>query len=209
MRNVVSATLNLTASPPFRVLTVLGFPDALLRRMRCHWRWSMGRSDWRVSIKCWWTSCAARAGVDATRSTAARRWISAGGDGRMECGGGAGEGRRACARLQTWPVPPVAHICTPEEAASVWYVRESALGRWCLCQANRTLGGMGRCGCSAGKLGDYLRSILRSWREYGYSSPLYGHYGQGCVHMRINFDFRSEKGCGNSVSSLIARQMWC
>ena len=30
--------------------------------------------------------------------------------------------------------------------------------------------------------------------EYGYRSPLYGHYGQGCVHMRINFDFRSEEG---------------
>ncbi len=30
--------------------------------------------------------------------------------------------------------------------------------------------------------------------EYGYSSPLYGHYGQGCVHMRINFDFRTEPG---------------
>jgi Fe-S oxidoreductase len=30
--------------------------------------------------------------------------------------------------------------------------------------------------------------------EYGYSSPLYGHYGQGCVHQRINFDFRSQDG---------------
>ncbi len=30
--------------------------------------------------------------------------------------------------------------------------------------------------------------------EYGYRSPLYGHYGQGCVHMRINFDFRLRKG---------------
>jgi len=30
--------------------------------------------------------------------------------------------------------------------------------------------------------------------EYGYRSPLYGHYGQGCVHLRINFDFRSLEG---------------
>ena len=30
--------------------------------------------------------------------------------------------------------------------------------------------------------------------EYGFSSPLYGHYGQGCVHMRINFDFRTAEG---------------
>ena len=44
------------------------------------------------------------------------------------------------------------------------------------------------------KLGDYLRSISALMTGYGYSSPLYGHYGQGCVHMRINFDFRSEEG---------------
>ena len=31
-------------------------------------------------------------------------------------------------------------------------------------------------------------------KEYGYRSAMYGHYGQGCVHMRINFDFHSEKG---------------
>ena len=29
---------------------------------------------------------------------------------------------------ESWRNPPVAHICTPAEAASVWYVRESALG---------------------------------------------------------------------------------
>jgi NAD-dependent dihydropyrimidine dehydrogenase PreA subunit len=44
------------------------------------------------------------------------------------------------------------------------------------------------------KLGAYLRDILKLMSEYGYSTPLYGHYGQGCVHMRVNFDLRSEKG---------------
>ena len=44
------------------------------------------------------------------------------------------------------------------------------------------------------KLGGYLRDTLELMKEYGYSTPLYGHYGQGCVHMRVNFDTRSEKG---------------
>ncbi len=44
------------------------------------------------------------------------------------------------------------------------------------------------------QLGNYLREIAALMSEYGYRSPLYGHYGQGCVHMRINFDFRTEKG---------------
>jgi len=30
--------------------------------------------------------------------------------------------------------------------------------------------------------------------EFGYSSPLYGHYGLGCIHQCINFDFRSQAG---------------
>ena len=29
---------------------------------------------------------------------------------------------------QSWPSPPVAHICAPDEAQAVWHVRESALG---------------------------------------------------------------------------------
>jgi Fe-S oxidoreductase len=44
------------------------------------------------------------------------------------------------------------------------------------------------------QLGAYLRGISALMTEYGYSGPLYGHYGQGCVHMRINFDFRSVEG---------------
>src|SRR5208283_3468503 len=47
------------------------------------------------------------------------------------------------------------------------------------------------------QLGDYLRGISALMAEYGYRSPLYGHYGQGCVHMRINFDFRTEEGLRN------------
>jgi Fe-S oxidoreductase len=43
-------------------------------------------------------------------------------------------------------------------------------------------------------LGAYLRKLVALMAEYGYSSPLYGHYGQGCVHQRINFDFRSQDG---------------
>jgi Fe-S oxidoreductase len=44
------------------------------------------------------------------------------------------------------------------------------------------------------QLGNYLRRIQALMAEYGYRSPLYGHYGQGCVHTRINFDFRSVDG---------------
>src|SRR4029078_426516 len=31
-------------------------------------------------------------------------------------------------------------------------------------------------------------------KKYDYDSALYGHYGQGCVHARWNFDLRSAPG---------------
>ncbi len=52
-------------------------------------------------------------------------------------------------------------------------------------------------GVPPAQLGAYLRKLVALMGEYGYRSPLYGHYGQGCVHMRINFDFRSEEGLRN------------
>ena len=44
------------------------------------------------------------------------------------------------------------------------------------------------------KLGTYLRSITTLWSEFGYSGAWYGHFGQGCVHTRNNFDFSTVEG---------------
>src|ERR1035437_10068289 len=96
---------------------------------------------------------------------------------------------------QTWPHPPVAHICTPAEAASVWFVRESALGAMVFVPGEpERWEGWEDAAVPPAQLGNYLRQITALMAEYGYRSPLYGHYGQGCVHTRINFDFRSGEG---------------
>ena len=44
------------------------------------------------------------------------------------------------------------------------------------------------------RLGSYLRQISALMKEFGYHSPMYGHFGQGCIHMRHNFDLESEAG---------------
>jgi Fe-S oxidoreductase len=96
---------------------------------------------------------------------------------------------------QGWPSPPVAHICTPEEAAHVWHVRESALGAMVFVPGEPDRWeGWEDAAVPPAQLGNYLRRINELMAEYGYRSPLYGHYGQGCVHTRINFDFRSAEG---------------
>ncbi len=44
------------------------------------------------------------------------------------------------------------------------------------------------------RLGDYLREFQKLVDRYGYRTSLYGHFGDGCIHARINFDLRSAKG---------------
>ena len=193
---VVSARLNLIASPPFRVLTVLGFPDGFLAADAV----PLALEHGPIGLE----------GFDhllvqfMRRKGLALRELDQLPPGvgflLVEMGAWTAEEAQAKAQAlaraaQSWPTPPASHICTPEEAASVWYVRESALGavvfvpgepdRW---------EGWEDAAVPPARLGSYLRSITALMAEYGYTSPLYGHYGQGCVHMRINFDFTTEKG---------------
>jgi FAD/FMN-containing dehydrogenase/Fe-S oxidoreductase len=43
-------------------------------------------------------------------------------------------------------------------------------------------------------VGAYLRGLDALFKQYGYQSSLYGHFGDGCIHCRINFGLRSEEG---------------
>jgi FAD/FMN-containing dehydrogenase/Fe-S oxidoreductase len=44
------------------------------------------------------------------------------------------------------------------------------------------------------KLGAYLRDLKKLMDKYGYEGPLYGHFGQGCVHTRLTFDLLTAAG---------------
>ena len=44
------------------------------------------------------------------------------------------------------------------------------------------------------RLGAYLRDFQALLDRYGYDTSMYGHFGQGLVHCRINFDLRSPGG---------------
>jgi FAD/FMN-containing dehydrogenase/Fe-S oxidoreductase len=194
--NIVSATLNLIASPPFRVLTVLGFGDAFLAADAVplaleHKPIGLEGFDFML--------------VDFMRRKGlALRDLDRLPDGvgflLVELGAWTAEEAQAKAEsvaraAQSWPSPPAAHICTPEEAASVWRVRESALGAMVFVPGEPDrFEGWEDAAVPPAQLGNYLRAITKLMAEYGFRSPLYGHYGQGCVHTRINFDFSTPKG---------------
>ncbi|HTD97566.1 MAG TPA: FAD-linked oxidase C-terminal domain-containing protein, partial [Edaphobacter sp.] len=93
------------------------------------------------------------------------------------------------------PAAPIARIYTSAEAAKVWHIRESGLG------ATAFIPGIGTgwegwedAAVDPAQLGSYLRAIGALMQEFNYRSAMYGHFGQGCVHMRHNYDLESEGG---------------
>jgi FAD/FMN-containing dehydrogenase/Fe-S oxidoreductase len=44
------------------------------------------------------------------------------------------------------------------------------------------------------RLGSYIRTFQKKMEEYEYYASIYGHFGQGCVHCRINFDLFTKDG---------------
>ncbi|HWB69481.1 MAG TPA: FAD-linked oxidase C-terminal domain-containing protein, partial [Solirubrobacterales bacterium] len=44
------------------------------------------------------------------------------------------------------------------------------------------------------RLGEYMRRFRELLDDHGYRAALYGHFGDGCLHCRINFDLRSAGG---------------
>jgi FAD/FMN-containing dehydrogenase len=195
---VVSATLNLTASPPFRVLTVLAFTDGLPRR-RCRAARSGTRPIGLEGFDGLLVDFMRARSSPWTMSLCFRpARLSAGRDGRMgreEAQAKAEALVRAAQVLARSARRPHLHAA---DAARIWHVRDSALGATVFVPGEpERHEGWDDAGIPPAQLGAYLRKLTALMAEYGYNSPLYGHYGQGCVHMRINFDFRTVEGVRN------------
>jgi FAD/FMN-containing dehydrogenase/Fe-S oxidoreductase len=94
-------------------------------------------------------------------------------------------------------------IYTPVEAARVWHIRESGLGAAAFVPATATKPsvfgweGWEDAAVAPDKLGSYIRAIHALMQEFGYTSPIYGHFGEGCVHTRLTFDLVTETGILN------------
>ena len=60
--------------------------------------------------------------------------------------------------------------------------------------ANRTAGKAGKTPRCRRKNSAAICALIRADRDVRLRRPLYGHFGHGCVHMRINFDLETEPG---------------
>ncbi|MFF3840019.1 FAD-binding and (Fe-S)-binding domain-containing protein [Streptomyces sp. NPDC001930] len=83
----------------------------------------------------------------------------------------------------------------PAGQRALWRIREDAAGT-----ATRTPDGgeawpgWEDCAVPPARLGAYLREFRALLADFGLRGVPYGHFGDGCVHVRIDFDLWTEKG---------------
>jgi FAD/FMN-containing dehydrogenase/Fe-S oxidoreductase len=103
--------------------------------------------------------------------------------------------QRLMDRLKQVPDPPNIRLYTPAEARDVWHLRESGPRAAAFAPgAAPQWEGWDDAAVAPEKLGGYLRDIRALMNEYGYQGAFYGHFGHGCIHMRVSFDLESEAG---------------
>jgi FAD/FMN-containing dehydrogenase/Fe-S oxidoreductase len=82
-----------------------------------------------------------------------------------------------------------------DEMHHLWEVRESGLGATAFVPGEPdTWPGWEDSAVAPEKLGGYLRELRALYDKYQYNPALYGHFGQGCVHCRVDFDLTSRDG---------------
>jgi FAD/FMN-containing dehydrogenase/Fe-S oxidoreductase len=184
----LQAEVRLVKSPPERVLVVLGFPDI----------YAAGDAVPRIlaakPIACEGLDEAIIGGLrerrlrldDIALLPPGKAWLMVefGGDTREEAvlraaalGGGVITDKAMIARL--------------------WTIRETGASATSL-----NLGGKGvdpvvgweDAAVDPLRLGDYLREFQALVERFGYRTSLYGHFGDGCIHARIDFDLRTGAG---------------
>ncbi|MGE5594802.1 MAG: FAD-binding oxidoreductase, partial [Hyphomicrobiales bacterium] len=194
---VLRAKVRLVPSPPHRCLLVLGYPDVYtagdhiqevmeagvigLEGLDDNLVRDMKKKDLHPR--------------DVELLPPGNGWLLA------EFGADSQEGAREQARalmerLQHRENAPSMKLFTdPGEERVIWTVRESGLGATARVPGERdTWEGWEDSAVDPSQLGAYLREFRALLQRYGYACSLYGHFGQGCVHTRIDFDLKSAHG---------------
>nr|WP_251060914.1 FAD-binding and (Fe-S)-binding domain-containing protein [Streptomyces sp. ISL-100] len=78
---------------------------------------------------------------------------------------------------------------------ALWRIREDASGTATrMPDGSEAWPGWEDCAVPPARLGAYLRDFRSLLAEHGLRGTPYGHFGDGCIHVRIDFDLLSETG---------------
>ncbi len=197
LATVLQAKVRLVYSPPHRSLLVLGYPkifNAADHAMEVLEYGPTGLEglDMRL-VEDMRKQGTEMEGIEELPEGEGWLLVEFGGDSTEE----ADERARECmSRLEKDSDSPAMKLIDDVEAEqTIWEVRENGLGATAYIPMDRDhWPGWEDAAVQPAELGDYLRGFERLLQKYDYRGALYGHFGDGCVHTRINYDLRTAGG---------------
>jgi FAD/FMN-containing dehydrogenase/Fe-S oxidoreductase len=193
---VLEATVQLIQARPHRVLVVVGFTDIFSAADRV----PEVRSFRPVGLEGLDSKLAddlRRSGLDAGNLRLlpdGRGWllVEFGGDSPEEA---ARQARVFAHEFRNPSVVSMATFDTAEDQNKLWEIRESGLAATARVRGRKqTWPGWEDAAVPPERFGDYLRAFDGLLSKHEYDADLYGHFGQGCLHCRIDFDLQSTAG---------------
>ncbi|MDQ2904149.1 MAG: FAD-binding protein [Chloroflexota bacterium] len=194
---VLEATTRLVHSPPARVLLVLGYPDIYIAGDAVP-----DLLEYRPialeGFDAFLVSANRQKGLNAENLPLlpdGNGWllVEFGGEELQEA---VEQAQRLLEHLKSQRNAPHMKLFeNPRQTRQIWDVRESALGATAFTpRRGFTWEGWEDAAVPPATVGKYLRDLHMLYEKYDYEGDFYGHFGQGCIHTRINFDLQTTSG---------------
>jgi FAD/FMN-containing dehydrogenase/Fe-S oxidoreductase len=187
---VVGATVRLVAPPPVRMLVVLGYADDIAAAdsvpgLLAHGPLAVEGLDSEL--------VAAVGSAPALPAGSAWLFVELGGEDTTDA---LDRAHAVVAAVGSAAVG--ARIVTdPADAARLWRIRADGAGLATRdAHGGEAWPGWEDAAVPPERLGSYLREFRALLGRHGLRGLSYGHFGEGCIHVRINFDMLSDRGIG-------------
>jgi FAD/FMN-containing dehydrogenase/Fe-S oxidoreductase len=103
--------------------------------------------------------------------------------------------REAMKAIQGDRAPTMGLYVDEAQQQKIWDLREAGLGATAFVPGQPlTWPGWEDSAIAPDKVGLYLRDLCKLYEKYQYRAALYGHFGQGCIHCRVDFDLFTDAG---------------
>nr|WP_235485361.1 FAD-binding and (Fe-S)-binding domain-containing protein [Streptomyces roseoverticillatus] len=184
---LTEATVRLVEAPRARALAVLAYADESAAADAAHLLLPHGP----LTVEGMAADLVGRAAAAGLPAGAA--WLFA------ETGGAtAAEARARAEELVRAAAPAATGAVVVTDAAgqrALWRVRDDAAGTATrMPDGTEAWPGWEDCAVPPARLGAYLRDFRALLRRHGLHGAPYGHFGDGCIHVRIDFDLLSADG---------------
>ncbi|MEU9637471.1 FAD-binding and (Fe-S)-binding domain-containing protein [Streptomyces tendae] len=180
---LTEAVVGLVESPRARALAVLGYAD------------EAGAAEAAAGLLPLGPLTVEGMAVDLVPSTeglprgGAWLFVETGGDTEAEAR------TRAEAVVRAADVVDALVVTDPGGQRTLWRIREDASGTATrMPDGSEAWPGWEDCAVPPARLGGYLRDFRRLLTAHGLRGTPYGHFGDGCIHVRIDFDLLSADG---------------